>query len=243
VVVGIHQEESNLPRGLLFRDSSGRQEEIKMNQKKQTSIEYLALLSVKYSVYLAELFQGMVFAREQGKANCHSLTVEYRGSVKDEAIFLITQERRVVAQFRVTEQFLLRKGIRFENWMDTDRIRRQKSKQNPVTHLTPVQNLRHGMKKISVEAEVMETLRPQIVRTQYGNTARVTNVWVADETGKVKLCLWNEQADSVALGDTIQVKNASVSTYKGERQLRLGKTGSVSVLQKNQIAFNNKPKP
>jgi ssDNA-binding replication factor A large subunit len=59
----------------------------------------------------------------------------------------------------------------------------------------------------------------------------VTNAWIADETGKIKLCLWNEQADFVTVGDTVQIKNASVSTFKGERQLRLGKTGIVSVLQ------------
>ena len=61
---------------------------------------------------------------------------------------------------------------------------------------------------------------------------RVTNAWIADETGKIKLCLWNEQVDFVNVGDTVQIKNASVSTFKGERQLRLGKTGTVSILQK-----------
>jgi replication factor A1 len=58
----------------------------------------------------------------------------------------------------------------------------------------------------------------------------VTNAWVADETGRIKLCLWNEQADLVNVGDTVQIKNASVSTFKGERQLRLGKKGTVNVL-------------
>jgi ssDNA-binding replication factor A large subunit len=33
------------------------------------------------------------------------------------------------------------------------------------------------------------------------------------------------------VGDTVQIKNASVSTFKGERQLRLGKNGTVSILQ------------
>jgi replication factor A1 len=201
-----------------------------LNQKKQTVIEYLALLSVKYGVYLAELFQAIVSAREHRKAVCQNLTIEYRGSVKDEAIILITKDNSIVAQFRVTEQFLLRKGICFENWMDTDKIRRQMSKQNPVAHSTLIQNLRHGMKKISIEAEVLETLEPQLVHTQYGNSATVTNAWIADETGKVKLCLWNEQANSITKGDTIQIRGASVNTYNGERQLRIGKTGVVTVL-------------
>ena len=204
-----------------------KRNEESLNQKKETVIEYLAFISVKHSVYLAELFQAMVSAREQGKTICHDLTIEYRGSVKDEAIFLITKDGSVVAQFRVTEEFLLRKGICFENWMDTDKIRKQMSKQENPTHSTLIQNLRYGMKKINLEAQVLETQEPQTVYTQYGNSAKITNAWIADETGKVKLCLWNEQANSVTVGDNIQIKNASVASFKGERQLRIGKKGTL----------------
>jgi len=203
-----------------------------LNQKKETVIEYLAFLSVKHSIYLSELFQALVSSREQGKTVCQNLAIEYRGSTKDQAIFLITNENRVVAQFHVAEQFLLRKDICFENWMNTDKIRRQIFKQNPADHTTLVQNLRHGMKKINVEAEILEILKPQIVQTRYGNSARVTNAWVADETGKIKLCLWNEQANSLTAGDTIQITGASVATFKGERQLRLGKSGTISALSR-----------
>ena len=94
-----------------------------------------------------------------------------------------------------------------------------------------VQDLRHGMKKVTVEAEVLETPKPSLVQTRYGNSAMVTNAWIADETGKIKLCLWNEQANYINTGDIVQIKNASVTAFKGERQLRLGKTGTVSVIQ------------
>ncbi|MGO8807748.1 MAG: hypothetical protein ACLQO7_14360 [Candidatus Bathyarchaeia archaeon] len=208
-----------------------------MNQKKTTIMEYLAFLSVKEGVYLQELHRAMVEAKEKGKSSCQNLTVEYRGSVKDEAIFLITKSTKVIVQFRLAQEILLRKNISFETWMDTDKIRRQMNKQNesPKTSLM-VQNLRHGMKKVNLEAKVLETQKPSIVQTRYGNSARVTNALIADETGKIKLCLWNEQADNLAVGDTVQIRNASVSTFKGERQVRLGKTATLNVLQ-NQLAL------
>ena len=203
-----------------------------MNQKKPTIMEYLAFLSVKQGIYLAELYQAMVVAREKGKIRCQNLIVEYRCSLKDEAVFLITKDTSVIAQFRVAEELLLRKNICFENWMDTDKIRKQMYRQNTSPKLsTLVQDLRHGMKKVNLEAKVLETPTPSTVQTRYGNSAKVTNAWIADETGKIKLCLWNEQADFVTVGDTVQIKNASVSTFKGERQLRLGKNGTVSILQ------------
>jgi hypothetical protein len=203
-----------------------------LNQKKPSIIEHLAFLSVKHGVYLAELFQALVSARETGNSVCMDLTVKYRGSINAEAIFLITKDNKVVVQFRAGEEFLLKKDIPFESWMDTDKIRKQMSKQNLTPRLSMmVQDLRHGMKKVNVEAEVLETPKPSLVQTKYGNSAMVTNAWIADETGKIKLCLWNEQANSAAVGDTIQIKNASVSSFKGERQLRLGRSGTISVLQ------------
>jgi replication factor A1 len=132
----------------------------------------------------------------------------------------------------VAEEFLLRKDISFENWMDTDKIRRQRNRQNTLRFATNVEHLRHGMKKVNLEAEVLEASKPALVHTQWGNSATVTNVLIGDETGKIKLCLWNDQVDSVCVGDTIQVKNASVSTYKGERQLRLAKNGSIVLMPK-----------
>ena len=208
-----------------------------MNQRKPTAIiEYLAFLSVKHNIYLAELFQALVAAREHEKTVCQNLTIMYRGNAKNQAIFLITKDGSVIAQFRVDEEFLLRKNICFETWMDTDKIRRQINRQNIAPrNFTMVQDLRHGMKKVNLEAEVLETTTPSLVHTQYGNSATVTNAQIADETGKVKLCLWNNQATSVAVGDTIQIKNASVSTYKGERQLHLGKAGTLSVVTHSKI--------
>ena len=181
---------------------------------------------------LSELFNALVTAREQGTATCENLTVEYRGNIRKEEIFLITKDRKVIVQFRIAKEFLLRKDLRIECWMNTDKIRKQLTKHNCGPNIsTMVQDLRHGMKKVNVEAEVLETPKPSVVYTRYGNTAMVTNAWIADETGKVKLCLWNEQAGYINIGDTIQIKNASVTAFKGERQLCLGKNGTISVLQ------------
>jgi hypothetical protein len=203
-----------------------------MRQKQPTAIiEHLASLSIKHNVYVAELFKALGSARQHGRTTCQALTIEYRGSIKKEAIFLITKESAVIGQFRVAEEFLQRQNVPFEDWMDTDKVRRQVDRQkNDLNLSTLIQNLRHGMKRVNVEAEVLETSVPARVFTQYGNSAVITNAVIGDETGKVRLCLWNEQGNSVSAGLKVQIKNASVSTYKGERQLRLGKTGTVSIL-------------
>ncbi len=88
------------------------------------------------------------------------------------------------------------------------------------------------MKKVNVIAEVFETSEPSKVHTQFRDNAIVSNALVGDETGKILLCLWDQQINSVHVGDCIEVKNAHVALFKGEKQLRLGKNGTITVMEK-----------
>ncbi|MCW4004612.1 MAG: hypothetical protein NWE95_11950 [Candidatus Bathyarchaeota archaeon] len=202
-----------------------------MRQKKSTLGEHIALLSVKYNIYPTEVFQALISAKNNEKAVCGNLTVEYRGKVKKETIFLITKDDNVVAQFRVDDSFLLRKDNPFESWMSTDKIRRKIAKQNTESIYTPITDLRAGMKRINVKAKVIDLPKPAQVHTQFGNTVTVVNALVEDETGKVKLCLWEGQIGTIAVGDKIELKNAQVCVFRGERQLRLGKNGVLTKLR------------
>jgi replication factor A1 len=216
--------------GLLFLLTlMGR--EGKLRQKKSTLGEHLALLSVKYSMYPNEVFQALISARKNDKAVCGDLTVEYRGKVKNRTIFLITKDNHVVAQFRVDDEFLLRKDNPFESWMSTDKIRKKMAKQNTESIYTQINDLRAGMKRVNVKAAVLEMPKPAQVHTQFGNTVMVVNAVVRDETGKIRLCLWEGQIGSIGMGDNIELKNAQVCVFRGEKQLRLGKNGALTVLQ------------
>jgi len=203
-----------------------------LKHKKLAISEHLASLSVQYSLFPAELFQALVTAREHKKAKCQSLTIEYRGSVDREAIFLIKEDNNVIVQFRVPETTLLEKNMSFDNWMDSDKIRKQISKQNPAEPTsTFINELRHGMKRVNLEGKVLQVEEPRMVHTQFGSNALLANATLEDKTGVVKLCLWDQQVSAVHTGDIVQICNASVSTFKGEKQLRLGKAGTLTVIQ------------
>jgi replication factor A1 len=203
-----------------------------MKTKKPTLEDQLAFLSAQHSVYPAELFQALINAKENGKSLCEDLEVEYRGKVNDQGIFLIKKDDKVVAQFRVPEETLMKKNVSFDNWMDTTRVRKEIAKQNPSPTHVKIEDLRVGMKKVSVVAEVLETPEPSKVRTQFRDSALVSNAVIGDETGKIMLCLWDQQVNAVSVGKWIEVKNAHVATFKGEKQLRLGKNGTIITLEK-----------
>jgi len=203
-----------------------------MKSKKPTLEDQLAFISAQHEIYPTELFSGLVEAKEEGeKVEVGQLTIEYRGNVGSQAIFLITKEGNVVAQFRVPNETLTRSDLSFDSSMDTGRVKREIARQNPLPSQLKIEDLRVGMKKINVTAEVTDVSEPSKVHTQFRDNAVVSNATVKDETGRILLCLWDQQVNSVHVGDSIEVKNAHVALFKGEKQLRLGKKGSVSVLE------------
>jgi replication factor A1 len=52
---------------------------------------------------------------------------------------------------------------------------------------------------------------------------------VADESGSIKLTLWNEQIDQVNVNDNIKIENGYVTSFKSEIQLNVGKFGKLTV--------------
>jgi replication factor A1 len=203
-----------------------------MKSKKPTLEDQLAFISAQHDVYPTELFSALITSKDEGKKQVGDLTIEYRGNASNQAIFLITKEGKVVAQFRVPNETLNRTDVSFDSSMDTGRVRKEIAKQNPAPSHLKIEDLRVGMKKINVNGTVKEVAEPSKVHTQFRDNAVVSNAVIEDETGKILLCLWDQQVNTVHVGDAIEVKGAHVASFKGERQLRLGKNGSVTILEK-----------
>ena len=187
--------------------------------------EYLAFLSIKYQVDPEKFLDAFRLIGEHGKSNCGHLSIESRGKIKTKQIFLIRNDSGVVAQFRVSDDFLLESGNSLRKFMDTDMIRKHLFKKRKAAHSHLIRDLRSGMNHVHLKARILEVAEPRRVVTRYGNYANVAKALIADETGTIKLCLWNEQIYSVSVGDTVQINNARTSAFRGERQLTLGIKG------------------
>lgn len=71
---------------------------------------------------------------------------------------------------------------------------------------------------------------------KFGKSGRVANAVLKDETGQIKLSLWNEQIDQVKVGDKVHIHNGYVNEWQGELQLTTGKFGSLEVIGKSSDA-------
>lgn len=196
-----------------------------MRNKTSSTSEYLAFLSAKYEVDPDRLFYALILAAESKKSACGDLSIERRGETRDKIMFLILASSKVVAQLSVFKEFLLEKGHPIRDFMQTEKIRRLLAKKAKQSSVLPIRDLRSGMTQVCLKAKVLEVPKPNLVYTRFGNYASVANALIADNTGTIRLCLWNEQIGSISAGDTIQIENAKASTFKGQRQLSIGRKG------------------
>jgi len=90
--------------------------------------------------------------------------------------------------------------------------------------------LKPGIKRVEITAKVIEKSDPREVTTRFGDTSRVATAVVQDDSGTIKLSLWNETIDQVNVNDTVKIENGYVTTFKGETQLNVGRYGRLSVV-------------
>ena len=96
--------------------------------------------------------------------------------------------------------------------------------------MVAIKDLQDGMKRVSVEAKVVDKGDAREVKSRFKDeTYRIVDAVVADETGSVKLTLWNEQIDQINVGDNIKIENGYVTSFKSEIQLNVGKFGKLTV--------------
>ncbi|MFQ6064363.1 MAG: OB-fold nucleic acid binding domain-containing protein [Candidatus Bathyarchaeia archaeon] len=93
-----------------------------------------------------------------------------------------------------------------------------------------IRELRDGMKRVNVVAKVIEKSDPREVHSRTKNTTHnVADTVISDETGTIKLTLWNEQIDQVNVNDTIEIQNGYVTSFRDEIQLNVGRYGKLNV--------------
>jgi replication factor A1 len=92
-----------------------------------------------------------------------------------------------------------------------------------------ITELRPGMKRVEIEAKVLNISETREVTTRAGEQSRVATADVTDDSGTVKLTLWNEQIDQVKVNSNVKIENGYVTSFRGETQLNVGRYGKLTV--------------
>lgn len=201
-------------------------------------LEYLVELSTKRGINTTEFFNAIVHAWKNGKASCRGLTIQCRTKIKGRAVFLITKGYTVIAQFPVQDHILKEanplKGFDYVR----DRVRysyKMKERKSPENDHVRIKDLKAGMKRINLKAQVIEISKPKLVLTRFNDYVVFANATLSDETSTIKLTLWNGRINMVSINDIVQVLNANVIVFRGEKQLRIGRNGTLKVVENSSL--------
>ena len=201
-------------------------------------LEYLARIAVKHEVDSDELFNCIVEAWDNNEAECQKLAISCRKKAKDSAIFLFTKGQKVVGQFSIPTT-ILQGNNRIESYVRTMQLKRASSVKSVEGENVQIKDLKAGMRKVSLRAEVVEKPEPKMVYTRYGTTPSVSNVLIKDETGSIRMSLWNQQINMISKGDLVHIENGKVANFRGELQLRIARNGSVNVICARGVNVND----
>jgi replication factor A1 len=93
---------------------------------------------------------------------------------------------------------------------------------------TKIKDLTPQSKRVDVVAKCLDVSEPKDIPGKFGNTRKVAEATVADETGAIILSLWDQQIGTIAKDDVIGIKNGYVSLVRGHMRLNVGKYGQLA---------------
>ncbi|MCS7123381.1 MAG: OB-fold nucleic acid binding domain-containing protein [Candidatus Aenigmarchaeota archaeon] len=97
-----------------------------------------------------------------------------------------------------------------------------------------IKNLINGMKNVSFIGRIFKISEIKEIRSW-----KVANIFIGDNTGYIKIPLWNEQCEilkTIKVGDVVEVNKAYVKeNVYGDIEVSLGRFSSIRVLNKNNI--------
>ena len=103
-----------------------------------------------------------------------------------------------------------------------------------------VKDLKPKQGNVDIVIDVVDVESPREFQ-KFGKPGKVANAVAKDETGDIKLTLWNEDIDKVKAGDKVHLMNGYVNEWQGEMQLTTGRMGKLEIV--GQVDIESKKEP
>jgi len=86
------------------------------------------------------------------------------------------------------------------------------------------------MRRIDLELKVVELEEPRTYVRRDGREGKVTTAIAEDDTGNIKISLWDADIDRVKVGDRIKITNGYARLFRNEVHVSAGIYGKLEVL-------------
>ncbi len=99
--------------------------------------------------------------------------------------------------------------------------------QEPI--VVTIADLKPRMRNLTVSFKVMsKTEAREVVSRDNGETHKISDAVIGDNTGTVIMPLWDDMISNLAEGTTYRLENGYTSLFKGHLRLNIGRYGKVT---------------
>lgn len=100
--------------------------------------------------------------------------------------------------------------------------------------MTKIKELTPRQGNVNVEGTITEVGETKSFN-KFGRQLLVADAILKDDSGAVKLTLWNDDVSKYKAGDKIKIANGYVGEFQGEKQLTAGKFGKIEKIGEGEI--------
>ncbi|WP_323677918.1 single-stranded DNA binding protein [Halorubellus sp. PRR65] len=114
-----------------------------------------------------------------------------------------------------------------------------------VSGESTIDGLSLGLSDVNVKGKVLDTESVRTFDRDDGSEGQVANLVLGDETGRVRVTMWDGQAetvDDVAAGDSVEVVDGYTRERDGDLELHVGERGAIEDLDE-EIAYEPESVP
>ena len=114
-----------------------------------------------------------------------------------------------------------------------------------VSGESTIDGLSLGLSDVNVKGKVLDTESVRTFDRDDGSEGKVANLVLGDETGRVRVTMWDGQAETVnevAAGDSVEVVDGYTRERDGDLELHVGERGAIEALDE-EIAYEPESVP
>jgi len=92
-------------------------------------------------------------------------------------------------------------------------------------------NIKPEMRRIDLDLKIVEIEEPRPYVSRAGREGRVTTAIGEDDSGQIKISLWDNDIDRVKVGNTVRIRNGYARLFRDEIHVSAGMYGKLEVAE------------
>ena len=223
-----------LPRDMLH-GGRGRPRGQWQSMAEMTRLWYLIRVSKKYGLDTRKFLMCFPHAWTHEKSSHNGISIQLRQKTKNNCVFLVTQNQKVIAQLHLSQKLLKYlpevdpASFPFIEFTPASRM------ETLETSDMQIKDIDARVRCVNLKAKVVGKSIPRYVFSRFGDALTLSTATISDGTGSMRMSLWNAEIDRVSIGDTVQINDGRIRTFRGELQVSLGRKGKLQVVENQSI--------